>query len=106
MLFYDNKHYSDLLPPDCQIGWWSADLREPIGCHREHPHTDKSSVIDGIDEETDILVSLFHPRQHEWEMQFYVEVGTEKLVGVTDVVRVTIAQLRLNNALQLQARKV
>lgn len=66
----------------------------------------KGPAIDGLDEESGNIAPLFHPRQHEWETHFEVDMETGKLVGLTDVARVTINRLRLNSDLQLRARKV
>ncbi len=66
----------------------------------------KGNALTGVDEQSDEVVTLFQPRQHEWETHFQLATDSGKLIGLTAIARATINRLRLNSDLQLRARKV
>jgi 5-methylcytosine-specific restriction endonuclease McrA len=60
----------------------------------------------GVDEETQTVVSLFHPRQDRWEDHFGIDTEIGAIQGITPVGRGTIARLQINTPLQLSARQL
>jgi 5-methylcytosine-specific restriction endonuclease McrA len=65
----------------------------------------KSNQVEGLDELTDEIVRLFHPRNHRWEEHFRVDMESGTIVGLTEIGRVTIVSLQLNRPNQLTARR-
>jgi hypothetical protein len=69
-----------------------------------HCNAHKSARIQAPDPQTDILTDLYHPRQDHWDEHFaWSEDGT-RVVGLTDVGRVTILALQMNNSTIVFAR--
>lgn len=62
----------------------------------------KGSDLTGIDDRTDVVVPLFHPRQQNWEDHF--DLVAEWIVGRTPTGRATVAVLRMNEGQRLQLR--
>jgi hypothetical protein len=58
-----------------------------------------------IDEVANEEARLFDPRQNRWDEHFRLESGEGIIVGITSIGRVTIACLRINDDIQLAARK-
>jgi hypothetical protein len=65
----------------------------------------KADHVVGEDEATKIEVRLFHPRQDRWEDHFEVDPETGEVRSRTPVGRVTLARLRMNNSIQMEARR-
>ena len=65
----------------------------------------KSNYLNGIDDEGMEAKALFHPRQDIWERHFRVNFETLEIEGLTETGRGTINRLRLNNSLQIKARR-
>ena len=65
----------------------------------------KSDQETGIDEATRVVVRLFHPRRDLWDEHFRVESEDGALHGLTPLGRVTVACLRMNRAVQREARR-
>jgi hypothetical protein len=65
----------------------------------------KSDQETSIDEETREVVPLFHPRRDRWDEHFRVEPEGGALQGLTPVGRVTVVCLRMNRAVQREARR-
>jgi hypothetical protein len=65
----------------------------------------KTDHLTGVDETTQTEVPLFHPRQQSWPEHFAVDVETCAIHGLTPVGRATVARLRMNTPLQLEARR-
>ena len=65
----------------------------------------KSDQQTGIDEATREVVRLFHPRRDLWDEHFRVESEDGALHGLTPLGRVTVACLRMNRAVQREARR-
>ena len=65
----------------------------------------KSDQQSGVDQTTQEVVRLFHPRRDRWEEHFRVEPEDGVIQGLTPVGRVTIACLRMNRDVQLEARR-
>jgi hypothetical protein len=59
----------------------------------------------GIDEATQSEVPLFNPRLDHWEEHFRVDPETCAIQGLTPTGRATVARLRMNAPLQLEARR-
>ena len=57
-------------------------------------NTYKGPNIAGWDEEHEVIVRLFHPRKDRWHEHF--QWNGPVLVGITDVGKVTIQVLRIN----------
>lgn len=65
----------------------------------------KSDHLDGIDENGAEIARLFHPRLDDWHEHFRSNEETFETEGLTEIGRGTINRLRLNNPLQIQARR-
>lgn len=65
----------------------------------------KGTQIEGVDTESGESVSLFNPRQQTWSDHFYWDDEGITIVGKTDVGRVTINVLKMNNSYILPARR-
>jgi hypothetical protein len=65
----------------------------------------KTAYVTGIDEVSRSEAALFHPRQDRWEEHFVVDPETYSIQGLTPVGRATVARLRMNAPLQLEARR-
>ena len=66
----------------------------------------KSNRTDAVDEETQTVVPLFDPRQHDWQNHFrWREDGTH-LIGRTAIGRVTIVALRMNRPSMIRLRQL
>lgn len=65
----------------------------------------KSDNVQAIDPQTGEWVSLFSPRQQQWQERFAIaDVAPYLLSGKTATGRATIEQLKMNSSLQLVAR--
>lgn len=65
----------------------------------------KSDFLTGIDNAGLETESLFNPRQDIWHRHFRINSETLEVEGLTKIGRGTINRLRLNNPLQIRARK-
>jgi len=65
----------------------------------------KSDFETGLDEESQAVVALFHPRQALWAEHFAVHVAQAEIVGRTPVGRATIRRLQMNRPQQVTARQ-
>jgi 5-methylcytosine-specific restriction endonuclease McrA len=68
-----------------------------------HCNSFKGPNIAGVDQETEEVVRLFHPRQDTWEKHFTWDGS--RLVGRTPIGRVTIAVLAVNAPYRLEIRQ-
>ena len=62
--------------------------------------------MSGLDPETQEQVALFHPRKDRWVEYFAFARVTFELHGKTAKGRATVAQLKMNIAYQVEARKL
>lgn len=62
--------------------------------------------VEGIDPETGLRGSLFHPRRQVWAEHFKWSEDGLSVVGLTPTGRATVETLRLNHHLALEARSV
>lgn len=60
----------------------------------------------GIDPDTGHEVPLFHPRLERWDDHFQWSDDAAMLIGKTPAARATIARLRINRAVVVEARRV
>jgi hypothetical protein len=74
-----------------------------LGCRACNIH--KTDCVSALDEGTSTEVRLFHPRQDRWEEHFRIDVYTAMIIGLTAIGRATVAQLHMNSAAQLDARR-
>lgn len=58
----------------------------------------------GIDDVSGQAAPLFNPRVSTWEDHFQVVTASGAIHGLTAMGRATVAQLRMNTSVQLQAR--
>ncbi len=65
----------------------------------------KSDQQTGIDDTTQEVVRLFHPRLDRWDEHFRVESEEGSIQGLTPTGRVTVACLRMNRVVQREARR-
>jgi hypothetical protein len=56
----------------------------------------KSSKIDGVDPDSGIRATFFHPRADEWDDHFAWSDDYTSLIGKTTSARATIAALQMN----------
>ena len=66
----------------------------------------KAQAIQGLDPGTLTVVSLFNPREDDWEDHFRIRSapGGIVIVGLTPIGRATVAQLAMNDAHAVSAR--
>lgn len=65
----------------------------------------KSNYLSGVDDESAETERLFNPRRDDWEEHFRINSETLEIEALTKIGRGTINRLRLNNPLQIRARK-
>ncbi|MBZ0283079.1 MAG: HNH endonuclease [Anaerolineae bacterium] len=65
-------------------------------------NTYKGSDISSVDEQTEIVTPLFHPRKHQWNDHFYLEGVIIKPRSPEG--RVTVFLLRLNDSERIPGR--
>lgn len=56
----------------------------------------KFTKTEGLDPESNIMVPLYHPRNHRWADHFCWDTSLLRIVGLTPVGRATIDALKLN----------
>jgi 5-methylcytosine-specific restriction endonuclease McrA len=66
----------------------------------------KADHITGIDPQSGKEMPLFHPRRDRWERHFRFSPDTFEIVGITSKGRATIERLQMNEAKQVEARKL
>ena len=71
-----------------------------LACDRCSLH--KGSNLAGVDDQTDQVASLFHPRTEVWEDHFSVE--QVRIVGLTPTGRATVRVCRMNSPRRLRLR--
>lgn len=65
----------------------------------------KGAQVTGRDPETESIANLFNPREQSWSEHFVWTRRGDRVVGMTPTGRATIAILRLNRPLLVQARR-
>lgn len=70
-----------------------------------HCNRSKSNHITGTDTQTGSIKPIFNPRTHRWNEHFHVRLKIY-LKGRTEVGRATVNRLEMNNARQLEARRL
>lgn len=65
----------------------------------------KADHLTGVDEATQTEVPLFQPRSNHWEEHFEVDRDAGIIRGRTATGRATITRLRMNSAVQVEARR-
>ena len=55
--------------------------------------------------ETKVEVTLFHPRQDNWDSHFHVDTESGSILGITLIGRATVARLEMNSEAQIAARR-
>ena len=80
-----------------------GEINLALACRSCNLH--KSDHVTGIDQIGKPAVRLFHPRQDHWVEHFIVENETGRVEGRTEIGRATVACLRMNEPLQLAARR-
>ncbi|MEM9888829.1 MAG: HNH endonuclease [Bacteroidota bacterium] len=56
----------------------------------------KSTKTEAFDPETQTIVLLFHPRQHNWKDHFTWSDDSITIIGQTDIGRATVLALKMN----------
>ena len=64
----------------------------------------KSDAVAALDEHSQSIVRLFHPRRDDWSEHFIVNAATGEIEGLTDIGRATVLRLRINSTAQVAAR--
>ena len=65
----------------------------------------KSNQQTRIDEATEELVRLFHPRRDRWDENSRVDAADGTILGLTSIGRVTVAHCALNRGIHREARQ-
>lgn len=65
----------------------------------------KSDYLNGIDENGAESEMLFNPRIDVWREHFFVDLEDSIIKGLSEIGKGTVNRLRLNNSLQIRARK-
>lgn len=65
----------------------------------------KGNYLNGINENGLETERLFNPRSDIWQEYFYVDLDDFIIIGLNEIGKGTINRLRLNNSLQILARK-
>jgi hypothetical protein len=65
----------------------------------------KAAHLNGVDPVTQESVRLFHPRKDPWNRHFGIDLESGEIIGLTSVGRATLARLKINSPLQIQARR-
>lgn len=73
-----------------------------LACEMCNDH--KWQKTDGIDPITGTRVNLFNPRKQRWREHFRWNDSGDELIGLTPCGRVTIIELKLNNAIARTVR--
>ena len=60
--------------------------------------------MESVEAGTNQLVRFFHPRTDRWTEHFSVDADSGRILGITDIGRVTVEQLNMNDPLQLNAK--
>lgn len=63
----------------------------------------KSSNLSGIDDETNDIVQLFHPRTQRWHEHFALK--RHRIVGLTPTGRATVRVMNMNGEERLRLRR-
>ena len=71
-----------------------------LACDRCSLH--KGSNLSGVDDQTDRIVSLFHPRTQIWEDHFSQERA--RIIGLTPTGRATVRVCNMNSPRRLRLR--
>lgn len=66
----------------------------------------KGDRLEGIDPFTEEVVQLFDPRHQHWIDHFAWTAAGDEIVGLTAIGRATVAALKLNRALLIDARRM
>lgn len=61
-----------------------------------HCNRQKSNKLKAIDDDSGTQVHLFNPRTNSWKEHFIWSADTLRIIGLTSIGRVTVAQLSLN----------
>jgi hypothetical protein len=68
-----------------------------------HCNAFKSSIVSGYDSETGQLFPLYNPRLQQWDDHFWFD--GPMIQGITNIGRLTIQVLRLNDEQEVQIRQ-
>lgn len=66
----------------------------------------KGTQTHALDSETNEQVSLFNPRNENWNEHFYWSADGTKIIGRTSIGRATVVALKLNEEIIVTARKL
>jgi hypothetical protein len=90
-----------ILPP--ARGGTDAESNWALACRSCNLY--KSDHLEGLDPETGTLARLYHPRTDQWNEHFRLESASGRMIGLTNIGRATVEQLRMNSPAQVSARK-
>ncbi len=74
-----------------------------LGCRSCNVY--KSDQVEKFDDLTQSMAPLFHPRLDQWHEHFSFDLESYMVVARTAIGRVTIVALRMNQEMQIEARK-
>jgi hypothetical protein len=86
------------------LGGANSDDNLALACHACNRLKSNSTTF--LDPESGQEVRLFHPREDRWEHHFSVDSLGAVIVGNTPIGRATVAQLKMNRDLQIEARRI
>ncbi len=75
-----------------------------FSCYGCNSH--KYNKTKGIDTATGNSVSLFHPRKHKWNKHFAWNEDATEIIGLTNIGRATVEELKLNRLKLKNLRKL
>lgn len=93
------RHHIDHIVAQ-QHGGETASENLALACYRCNAR--KLSNLTSIDPLSGEVVSLFHPRHHEWSQHF--ELVNTKIIGQTPIGRATVRLLEMNDSHRLELR--
>jgi hypothetical protein len=91
-------HIEHIIPK--QHGGGDEEGNLALACHYCNLH--KGPNLSGIDAETGIITTLFHPRRQQWDDHFTF-VGP-RIHGLSPVGRATVSVLAMNTPIRLELR--
>jgi hypothetical protein len=93
-------HLEHIIPKD---SGGQTDL-DNLALSCSHCNRRKWTKIDGIDTQSGKRTHLFNPRIDTWAEHFQLDRETGKIYGLTDIGRVTVEELGMNEALVVNTR--
>lgn len=88
-----------IVPISCE----GADTEDNLALACRSCNLRKATHTSGIDPDSQVITSLFHPRENQWENHFRADTESGKIEGLTALGRVTLSTLEMNSQAQIAA---